>query len=328
MTEMVRVAHAVTPVVCATTLEARVRELRLIAQHSPRYNRRSRFPERMPWVRLTDGAAPRLQIVRDVVAGQAHIGPFGSRATAQMAVDALQTAFGRRSPGTRGAATLDPDAAAGARAAMTGDPRPVVAAHARTIARMIDQERFEEAADVRDRLDTFLRGAARAQRLAPLAACAELVAARRTDVGGWEVVLVRHGRLAGTAAVDRRTDPRPAIESLRATAEHVPPPVAPAPAAHPEEADLVLEWLDAPGVRLVDAHHAPGHPPPRSSPVLGAQAFTEPSRVAAAVAAALAEARAQSAALADVRAQPEAPEHSGHPAAVAGAHDARGSGAA
>ena len=53
MTEMVRIAHAVTPVVCATPLEAQVRELRLIAQHSPRYNRRSRFPERMPWVRLT-----------------------------------------------------------------------------------------------------------------------------------------------------------------------------------------------------------------------------------------------------------------------------------
>lgn len=34
MTEMVRIAHAVTPVVCATALEARVRELRLIAEHS------------------------------------------------------------------------------------------------------------------------------------------------------------------------------------------------------------------------------------------------------------------------------------------------------
>src|SRR3712207_8353550 len=52
---------------------------------------------------------------------------------------------------------------------------------------------------------------------------------------GWEIVLVRHGRLAGTAAVDARTDPRPAIESLRLTAEHVAAPVAPAPAAHPEE---------------------------------------------------------------------------------------------
>ena len=58
MIEMVRVAHRVDPVPCATPLEARIRELRLIAAHSPRYNRRSRFPERMPWVRLTVGAVP------------------------------------------------------------------------------------------------------------------------------------------------------------------------------------------------------------------------------------------------------------------------------
>lgn len=175
---------------------------------------------------------------------------------------------------------------------MTGDPRPVVDAHAARIARLITAERFEEAADARDRLDTFLRGAARAQRLAPLAACEELVAARRTDRGGWEVVLVRHGRLAGTASVEPRTDPRGAIESLRLTAEHVPAPVAPAPAAHPEEADLVLDWLDAPGVRLVDARTGDDAPPARCSPVVGAQAFTDPARVAAAVAAALASIRA------------------------------------
>ena len=51
----------------------------------------------------------------------------------------------------------------------------------------------------RDRLLAFLRAAGRAQRLAPLAATPELVAARRGGAGGWELVLVRHGRLAGTA---------------------------------------------------------------------------------------------------------------------------------
>jgi DNA polymerase-3 subunit epsilon len=86
----------------------------------------------------------------------------------------------------------------------------------------------------------------------PLARCSELVAAGRTLDGGWEIVLVRHGRLAATARVDRRTDPRPVIETLRATAEHVPSPVAPATAAHPEETDLIADWLDRPGVRLVE----------------------------------------------------------------------------
>ena len=43
----------------------------------------------------------------------------------------------------------------------------------------------------------------------------------------------------------------PYIEALRATAEAVPEPTAPAPAAHPEETELVLKWLETPGTRLV-----------------------------------------------------------------------------
>lgn len=298
MREMVRVAQAVTPVVCATPLEAQVRELRLIAEHSPRYNRRSRSPERMPWVRLTAEAFPRLSVVRDVRADATHIGPFASRAAAQSAVEALQDAFALRrctarlpavpAPGAAAchlaeigrcaAPCVRPEAAAEyaavvdhAREAMTADPAGVVDAHAARIGALVRQERFEEAANVRDRLAAFLRGAARAQRLTPLARCAELVAARRTDAGGWEVVLVRHGRLAGTALVPPRTDPSPAIESLRVTAEHVPPPVAPAPAGHPEEADLVLAWLGRPGVRIVSTST------PWAYPVRSALARTDPA---------------------------------------------------
>ena len=60
MAEMVGIAESVTPVVCPTTLEAEVRELRLIAEHKPRYNRRSRYPERALWVKLTVEPFPRL----------------------------------------------------------------------------------------------------------------------------------------------------------------------------------------------------------------------------------------------------------------------------
>ena len=52
MAEMVGLAASVTPIVCATPLEAEVRELRLIAAHKPRYNRRSRFPSAL-WLKLT-----------------------------------------------------------------------------------------------------------------------------------------------------------------------------------------------------------------------------------------------------------------------------------
>jgi len=302
MTEMVRLAVRVDPVVCASPLEARVRELRLIAEHAPRYNRRSRAPERMPWVRLTDEPFPRLSVVRDVRDGAAHIGPFASRALAQQAVDALHAGLPVRQCTGRLPATPAPDAhacvlaevgrcgapcvggqdvaayapvASAVRDAMTGDARAVVDAHAARIRTLATQERYEEAAAVRDRLTAYVRGAARAQRHARAAVCRELVAARRTDDGGWELVLVRHGRLAGTAVVDRRTDPRPVVASLRTGGEHVAPPVPPATAAHPEETDLVLAWLEQPGVRLVEVDGE------WSSPARSAQAVRE---VAAAVA--------------------------------------------
>ena len=90
MGEMVRIAESVSPIVCATTLEAEVRELRLIAEHKPRYNRRSRHPERALWVKLTVEPFPRLSIVRTVAAdGARYAGPFGSRSAAEAAVAAV-----------------------------------------------------------------------------------------------------------------------------------------------------------------------------------------------------------------------------------------------
>ncbi|SDF58746.1 DNA polymerase-3 subunit epsilon [Cellulosimicrobium cellulans] len=279
ITEMVRIAHAVTPVVCATPLEAQVRELRLIAEHAPRYNRRSRHPERMTWVRLTDEAYPRLSLVRDVRAPAAHIGPFASRHQAQAAVDALHDAFALRqctrrlpvvaSPGATACVLAEMgrcsapcttaerdtgygDVAAGVREAFEGDPSRVVAELGRRIVALSRDERFEQAGEITQRLRAFLTGAARAQRLAPLAACAELVAARPTDAGGWEVVVVRHARLAATGVSAPGTDPWPLVHALVATAETVAPPVPPAPASHPHEAEILLSWLQEPGVRIVD----------------------------------------------------------------------------
>ncbi|PZR53794.1 DEDD exnuclease domain-containing protein [Xylanimonas oleitrophica] len=297
ITEMVRIAHAVTPVVCATPLEAAVRELRLIAQHEPRYNRRSKHPERQTWVRLTDEAYPRLSVVRDVRAGTPHIGPFSSRRSAQEAVEALHDALPlrqctlrlaavSRSPGSPcalagmgrcsapctavgGPDTAYADVARSAALALTDDPSPVVSALAARVARLAAEERFEEAGLVTRRLRSYVQGAGRAQRLAPLAACSELVAARPTAAGGWELVVVRHARLAGTAVTRPGEDPLPVVDALRATAEVVEPPVAPAPACHPEEAALVIDWLEQPGVRLVHASQ------PWSVPVRSALAHAD-----------------------------------------------------
>jgi DNA polymerase-3 subunit epsilon len=277
MAEMVGLAKEVRPVVCATPLEAEVRELRLIAQHKPRYNRRSRFPERALWLKLTAEAFPRLSRVRDVRDdGAVYLGPFSSGRQVELATAAVHEAFRIRQctqkvslRGTGSACALVEMGRCGApcdgresaqdyavhvaavRAAMLGDVRDLVAALTRKVTRLSDVERFEEAAMHRDRLAAFVRAASRVQRLSALTSCAEVVAARLTDDGGWEVVVVRHGRLAATGVASRLEDPRALADALVASAEVVPPGIGPTPAATAEETECVLRWLEKPGVRLV-----------------------------------------------------------------------------
>jgi DNA polymerase-3 subunit epsilon len=142
------------------------------------------------------------------------------------------------------------------RAAMTGDCRTLVTDLRARIATLSTSQRFEQAALVRDRMVAVVRAAARVQRIGGLASCPEIVAARRPPQGGWEIVLVRHGRLAGTTVSPRGSDPWPYVHALRATGEVVEPPVLPAPACSPEEAEKLLRWLEADGTRLVDVQGA------------------------------------------------------------------------
>ena len=143
------------------------------------------------------------------------------------------------------------DVAGLAATALIGDGRDLIAALRAKLDTLAEHERFEDATTLRDRMLALIRATSRAQRLAPLSSAPEIVAARRRESGGWEVVCVRYGRLAGTTVTPRGADPMPFIEAVRATAEVVLEPSAPAPAAHPEEAELVLKWLEAPGTRLV-----------------------------------------------------------------------------
>ena len=94
MGEMVMLAQRVEGIVCATTLEAQVRELRLIAQHRPPYNRRSKFPDRLSWLKLTGEPWPRLSVVSaSSTTTPTTSGPFGSRSSADDAMAALHDTF-------------------------------------------------------------------------------------------------------------------------------------------------------------------------------------------------------------------------------------------
>ena len=228
MGEMVGIASSVDGIECATPLEAEVRELRLIAEHKPRYNRRSRFPEKVHFVKLTREPWPRLSLVRRVLDDDAdYLGPFSSRKTAEKCLAALHDTFPVRQctdklgkDSTRSPCVLaemgrclspcdgSVDASTYAvvvrqlRDSLLRRPDDVVEAINARMSLLAADERFEEAGVHRDRLSAFVRAAARTQRLSALTRCPEVVAVRREDDGRWAVHVVRFGRLAA-----RRGDP-------------------------------------------------------------------------------------------------------------------------
>jgi DNA polymerase-3 subunit epsilon len=276
MGEMVGLAERVDPIPCAHALEAQVRELRLIAAHKPRYNRRSKFPERAVWLKLTVEAFPRLSVVRDVRPdGASYLGPLRSQRQAEAVRDAIHDAVPLRQCSdrlslrrvVRRACVLAGIGRCGApceggvdqeryaalvglvASAWAGDVAPLVEPLERKLASLSDAQRYEQAAVIRDRITTVVRACARMQRLAALHAVRELVAARPDGEGGWELAVVRSGRLVAAGRATRGVPPWPVIEALRASADAVDP-------SHPvlaEESECILRWLEQPGTRLADA---------------------------------------------------------------------------
>jgi DNA polymerase-3 subunit epsilon len=277
MGEMVQLAASVTGVVCATALEASVRELRLIGEHKPPYNRRSRFPEKMHFLKLTREPWPRLALVRQVLDDDAdYLGPFASRGAAVSALDALHATFTIRQCSDRLAirpsrspcvlaelerclSPCDGSAASAeyatvveqVRVALQQRPDDVVDTINAKMLALAAQQRYEEAGVHRDRLATFVRAASRTQRLTALTRCAELVAARRDDEGRWQVHVVRFGRLAAAGLIPPAADAHQFVAELRACAETVASAPGPVPAASAQETECILRWLEQPGVRLV-----------------------------------------------------------------------------
>lgn len=139
----------------------------------------------------------------------------------------------------------------GVRVALSGDIGSVIAAARERMTRLVASERFEEAAELRARLEAWTTASIRHHRIAGLARCPQLVAAALSD-GGWEIHVVRHGRLAAAALARPGEIPQEVARQAVAVAETVPAPAAPAPAATIEEAERIAAWLERPGVRLID----------------------------------------------------------------------------
>lgn len=278
MAEMIEIAERVDAIVCTTPLEARVRELRLIASEQPRYNRASRRPQAQAYVRLSDEPAPRLTLTRSPTSDGRYLGPFGSMAAARTTIELIEYAYPLRTCTTKLART--PRATApgcirhelgrchapcmrdgeheayarvveSAREIFDGNLRTLVARASERMNELAEAELFEEAGRWRDSLAALTRISERTHALRALAANAELIAALPTPENGWHLHCMRHGMLAGAIAVAPGIDPRPHIDILRAGAMHVDAPAHAGPAGLTEEARELVTWLESPGIRLV-----------------------------------------------------------------------------
>jgi DNA polymerase III subunit epsilon len=294
MAEMVSITTKVEVIPCATRLEAQVRELRAIASRQPRYNRRSRRAETTWWLRLTFESAPRLVTIRvsgDELPPDAW-GPFASRGAARDAAQTIADATGLRScTGTLPAspkhhtpqclrghigqcaapcmrehnAGAYQHAVEAARRVLDGDVGLVVD-HARLrMTQLSDQERFEEAAEFRDRMTSVCAASERHYRILTLVQAGRVTAAQSDGAGGWDIHVITRGRLVAATHAPAGTDAHAAVRAAIATAEE-----HRAGTGLLAEATLLASWLEKPGVRLIDAETPLSWPVTASSAIVGA----------------------------------------------------------
>jgi DNA polymerase-3 subunit epsilon len=254
MQEMIAIAHHIDTIVCATVMEAQVRELRLISEKRPQYNRRSKSQEKATWAKLIVKPRPKFSLVRDsqlISDSVVWIGPFSGNVDASLALDAISQCLEDPSEFDK------------------ADVRAIAAHLNAKMSELAFAEKFEEAAKARNQLDSLLRVLSRGMRIRALTRLPELVVARkllRADKVAWEFICIRHGRLAGSAVSKSGIDIQHTIDSLIASAEVVQNKDSILPASSYEEVEKILAYLETDGIRLVQVTGE------WSSPVFGAGA--------------------------------------------------------
>ena len=268
--QMLRDLTSIDHIACATELEAEIAELRLIHAHRPRYNRRSRPPKSPHWIKLTNERFPRLSLVRRYRNddGCLYLGPYRSRRHAELVMHAIWDAVPIRRcltrGGTRSAAcnyaqlgvavcpcdgSVTEEAYAAVVAQLehgiTTDPETLLAPLTERMVNHARNERFEDAATLRDRHRALGTSLERRRAWQAIQGAGMLWA---EDENG-DSVLIDNGRLASAWRAPG-SPPLMRIAGHDVASDAVPPSVSVA-----EEAHLLWRWLERPGVRIVDASH-------------------------------------------------------------------------
>ncbi len=275
MTSMVELAQRVDAHVCATSLEAKIRELRMINELRPTYNFRSKNPEKTTWVTLTDERFPRLSLSRQSTLPNSErtaIGPFANGVSAELAMHAIHQATELRqckeritskssispcvlyemkrciAPCLTGANTVGyEEIVAEASLILTGISSEVSNKLMEKIVDLVHDEKFEDAAVVRDRMHALEDGVHRSSKLREISSIPLLIAAQLNPLGGWDIHGFSHGRFAAGVVAPPGVDPKPYVQNLKnsmPTDIGLPTLVS--------EIELILKWLGDGVTRLVE----------------------------------------------------------------------------
>ncbi len=273
MREMISLTTRIEALTTPTLIDAQVRELRMIQAHSPRYNRRSRFQERTLWLSLTEERFPRLTVSKGhekITLESEAIGPFGGRFDADLARQALHSATNIRQCTPR----ITPASMKKASACLLYDLKKcsapcigatneesygevtlqvsrhltlqageVVTHHFEKISQLSREERFEEAAEVRNQLTAYLRAFSRSEHLKSFSALEELIIAKFSDSATEiEIAQIRRGSLQRSITVHSVDEIAPAVVELRSSEAFLPQSDSLFPLSTPEEVEMLMRW--------------------------------------------------------------------------------------
>ena len=190
VTQLLHETQRIDHQVCRNGLESAVLEIRLIHKHLPRFNRQGTRSAKYPYIKLTLNVRfPRLSIVWMVSDdGALYLGPLASKRAAQQVVEAIQCASPIRrcvlKPRDSTSAGICASAQLGVSCCpcsgetteaeyaavidelvqnLTSRPEKLLTPLVAMIEKLAEQQRYEEAADLRDRADA-LAGLLRRQR--------------------------------------------------------------------------------------------------------------------------------------------------------------------
>jgi DNA polymerase-3 subunit epsilon len=258
--------------VCPSTLEAAVLEARLIRQLTPPYNSQGTRWRTACYLRLTDERFPRLSIVGDArPSDSVALGPLRSRAAARLVAEAIESAIPLRrctarvparptrtgpcAPAQLGVACCpctgevsEDDYSVHVRAvqeALGGRHDLLFDPLERQMLTLADQERYEEAALVRDRLAALSGALHRRRQMERLVGCERLL----LEAPGGEGLELRRGVLwaawcrgvGGATVATRSVEMRPDV---------LPEPGRPVPKAIADELLCVAAWLERHGAAV------------------------------------------------------------------------------